>query len=90
MGAYLIMYPQSRIHVLVFFIFYIDVIEVPAAIFLVIWFLLQVIGGVGRVASENGGVAFWAHIGGFAAGAIAALLFRRPQPDWWSRPSAGL
>ena len=88
MGAYLVMYPQSRIHVLVFFIFYIDVIEVPAAVFLVIWFLLQILGGVGRVASESGGVAFWAHVGGFATGAAAALLFRRPQPDWWSRPSA--
>ena len=85
MGAYLVMYPQSRIHVLVFLLFYIDVVEVPAAIFLVIWFLLQVLGGVGRVASDSGGVAFWAHVGGFATGAVAALLFRRPQPDWWSR-----
>ena len=85
MGAYLVMYPHSRIHVLVLLLFYIDVIEVPAIVFLVIWFLLQLVGGFGRAAAETGGVAFWAHIGGFAAGVVAAAFFRRPQPEWWTR-----
>jgi membrane associated rhomboid family serine protease len=77
MGAYLFMYPHSRIHVLVFFLFFIDVIEIPAVIFLGIWFLLQILGGVGQVSGSEGGVAFWAHVAGFVTGAVAALLFRR-------------
>ena len=82
MGAYLLMYPHSRIHVLVFFVFFIDVIEVPALIFLGIWFLLQILGGVGQVGGQEGGVAFWAHVGGFLTGAAAALFFRRTPRDW--------
>lgn len=89
MGAYLFMFPQSRIHVLVFFLFYIDVIEIPAPVFLTLWFLLQILGGVGRVAQagDTGGVAFWAHVGGFVTGAAAALLFRRrarTHAEWWA------
>jgi membrane associated rhomboid family serine protease len=84
MGAYLLMYPQSRIHVLVFFVFFIDVIDVPALIFLGIWFLLQILGGVGQVAGSQGGVAFWAHVGGFLAGAVATLLFFRRTPRDWA------
>jgi membrane associated rhomboid family serine protease len=83
MGAYLFMYPHSRIHVLIFLLFFIDVVEVPAVIFLGIWFLLQILGGVGRVAGAAGGVAFWAHVGGFLVGAVAALLFRAPKREWW-------
>jgi len=82
MGAYLFMYPHSRIHVLIFLLFFIDVIEVPAVIFLGIWFLLQILGGVGQVTATQGGIAFWAHVGGFLTGAVAALFFRRAQRDW--------
>ncbi|HEX5069546.1 MAG TPA: rhomboid family intramembrane serine protease [Vicinamibacterales bacterium] len=81
MGAYLFLYPHSRIHVLIFFVFFIDVIEVPALIFLGLWFLMQVLGGVGQVAGQ-GGVAFWAHVGGFLTGAAAGLFFRRTAQDW--------
>jgi membrane associated rhomboid family serine protease len=89
MGAYLFMFPHSRIHVLIILIFYIDIVEIPAVMFLGIWFVMQILGGVGRVASEvgTGGVAFWAHVGGFVTGAVASFLFRRPeraQADWWS------
>jgi membrane associated rhomboid family serine protease len=89
MGAYLFMFPHSRIHVLVFLLFYIDIVEIPAPIFLTLWFLLQVLGGVGRVgqAADAGGVAFWAHVGGFVTGAAAALLFRRrtrADVEWWN------
>jgi membrane associated rhomboid family serine protease len=83
MGAYLLMYPHSRIHVLILFLFYVDVIEVPALIFLGIWFLLQILGGVGQVAGSPGGVAFWAHVGGFLTGVAAALLFRSRPREWW-------
>ena len=57
-----------------------------------IWFVMQILGGVGRVASEvgTGGIAFWAHVGGFVTGAVASFLFKRPeraQADWWSDAS---
>jgi membrane associated rhomboid family serine protease len=89
MGAYLFMFPHSRIHVLIMLIFYIDIVEIPAVMFLGIWFVMQILGGVGRVASEvgTGGIAFWAHVGGFVTGAVASFLFKRPertQADWWS------
>jgi membrane associated rhomboid family serine protease len=86
MGAYLFLYPHSRIHVLIFLIFFVDVVEVPAVIFLGIWFLLQILGGVGQVAGSPGGVAFWAHVGGFLTGAAASMLFRKARWDE-SRPS---
>jgi len=79
MGAYLCMYPHSRIHVLIFLLFFIDVIEVPAVIFLGIWFVLQILGGVGQVADSPGGVAFWAHVGGFVTGVVAAMFFRKAR-----------
>jgi membrane associated rhomboid family serine protease len=66
--------------------FFITVIEVPAGVILAIWFVLQLFSGVGQLASEvnGGGVAYWAHVGGFAFGALVAWLFyrnrRRPRP----------
>jgi membrane associated rhomboid family serine protease len=89
MGAYLFMFPHSRFHVLVFFFFFIDVVEIPAVAFLGLWFVMQIVGGVGRVTEDvaMGGVAFWAHVGGFVTGALASFLFRRPEratADWWS------
>jgi membrane associated rhomboid family serine protease len=88
MGAYLFMFPHSRIHVLLILFFYIDIVEIPAPIFLTLWFLMQILGGVGRVGQHDaGGVAFWAHVGGFVTGALAALLLfrrsRRIQAEWW-------
>jgi membrane associated rhomboid family serine protease len=89
MGAYLFMFPHSRIQVLVVLVFYIDIVEIPAPIFLTLWFLLQILGGVGRVAqgADAGGVAFWAHVGGFVTGAAASFLFRRRERarvEWWN------
>jgi len=84
MGAYLLFYPYSRVHVLVFFLFFVDVIDVPAVLFLGIWFVMQLFGGVGQIGSagDMGGVAFWAHAGGFVSGLAVALLFRRQTRDW--------
>ena len=88
MGAYFVMYPHSRVLVLMFLVFYINVIEIPAVFFLAFWFFMQVIGGLGRAAeaASTGGVAFWAHAGGFAAGALSARFLRRPdRMEWASR-----
>jgi membrane associated rhomboid family serine protease len=75
LGAYLVMFPRRRVLTLVFF-FFITMIELPAILVLGGWFLLQVFSGVGGLGSNvNGGVAYFAHIGGFALGIVAALLF---------------
>jgi membrane associated rhomboid family serine protease len=89
MGAYFVLFPHSRILVLVPLIFIFDVFEVPAVLFLGFWFLLQAIGGAGRLAQPavSGGVAFWAHVGGFLTGIIAVWVFRRPERqrvEWWN------
>ncbi len=76
MGAYVLLYPRVNVHLLIFLGFYVTTIAVPAVFMLGYWFLLQVVSGVGSLGSTGGGVAFWAHAGGFAAGAILVLLFR--------------
>ncbi len=87
MGAYLILFPYSRVLVLVFLFFFIDVVELPAVFFLVFWFLMQLVSGVGQLANLPGAnVGFWAHVGGFVTGLIGAWVFTRPERqnvDWW-------
>jgi rhomboid family protein len=74
MGAYLILYPRERILTLAF----IFLIPIPAVFILVYWFLLQFLSGVGSIgAAATGGVAWWAHVGGFLLGALIALLARQ-------------
>lgn len=91
MGAYFILYPHSRIVTLVTLLFFWQIMEIPAIVFLGIWFLMQFLSGVGSIASAphapGGGIAFWAHVAGFAAGAIGVFLFRRPERqrvEWWN------
>jgi membrane associated rhomboid family serine protease len=80
MGAYIVLYPTIRVHMLVFLGFFITRIVIPAWVMLGYWFLLQVLGGsVGQIGEEGGGVAFWAHAGGFIAGAILIWVFRNRQ-----------
>jgi len=91
MGAYLVLYPHSRIVTLVPIFIFFHVIEVPAVLFLGIWFLLQFLSGMGSLAvtaggEPTGGIAFWAHVGGFVAGLVGVFVFRRPQRQqagWW-------
>jgi rhomboid family protein len=84
LGAYLVLYPRARILSLVFLGFFYQLIEVPAILVLGFWFVLQLIDGVASLGATNaqGGVAFFAHIGGFVAGALvaAALRGRGPGP----------
>ncbi len=79
MGAYALLYPHNRIDTLIILGFYIRTILVPAYVMLGYWFLLQVLGGLPTLGGEGAGVAFWAHVGGFAAGAVLVLLFRDPE-----------
>ncbi len=76
MGAYVLLYPKVHVHLLVVLGFYVTRIAVPAVLMLGYWFLLQFMSGLGSVGGSGGGVAFWAHVGGFAAGAVLVLFFR--------------
>jgi membrane associated rhomboid family serine protease len=89
LGAYLFLHPRARIVTVVWFLFFIRFIEIPALVYLPIWFLLQVFSGVSSLRVEDaaaGGVAWWAHIGGFIAGPLLLLLLgggrrRAPEPE---------
>lgn len=78
MGAYALLYPRARVQTLLILGFYITTIGVPAFVMLGYWFLLQILGGLPALGSSEGGVAFWAHIGGFVAGLALIHLFKRP------------
>lgn len=77
MGAYAILFPRARVHLLIILFVYVTTISVPAILMLGYWFLLQLLSGVGTLGSTGGGVAFWAHIGGFVAGVVLVTVFRR-------------
>jgi membrane associated rhomboid family serine protease len=82
LGAYLVLFPAARILSLVFLVFFYQLIQVPAVIVLGFWFVLQLIDGVASLgATAEGGVAFFAHVGGFVAGLLvgAALRARGPR-----------
>jgi membrane associated rhomboid family serine protease len=79
MGAYILLYPRVRVHMLLILGFFITRIAVPAVFMLGYWILVQLLSGFTALGGQGGGVAFWAHIGGFATGAVLILLFRDPQ-----------
>jgi membrane associated rhomboid family serine protease len=78
LGAYLVLFPGARILSLVFLVFFYQLISVPAILVLGFWFVLQLIDGFASLGAPTaeGGVAFFAHIGGFVAGALVALPLR--------------
>ncbi len=92
LGGYLLLYPRARVLTVVFIILFVTLIEIPAAILLGIWFLLQFLPAIGQVGTDavsgGGGVAYWAHVGGFAFGLAAIKLFANryhaiePEPPY--------
>jgi membrane associated rhomboid family serine protease len=81
LGAYIVMFPRARVYTLVFF-FFITAIELPAVVVLGVWFVLQLFSGVGGLGTQvNGGVAYWAHVGGFVFGMLGAWLFFRRRGE---------
>lgn len=72
MGGYLLLFPKARVDIFVFFIIFIRIFPVRAWLMLGLWFGMQIFGGI-STPSEEGGVAFWAHAGGFVAGLLLAL-----------------
>jgi membrane associated rhomboid family serine protease len=93
MGAYLVLFPRVRVFTAIPLGFYITTMALPAWVMLVYWMVLQFVGGLGSMSGEGGGVAFWAHVGGFVAGVVLVKLFVRRdhlsahQHAHW-RPSA--
>jgi len=94
LGAYLLLYPRVRVHTLVFLGFFVTTIALPAYLMLGYWILLQLLSSVPALTGPEGGggVAFFAHIGGFVAGMVLVHLFartenlqRRPTAPGWYR-----
>lgn len=82
MGAYLVLYPKVRVRMLFIFIIFFKIIPLPAWLVLIWWLAVQLLLGLpqlGEAADLSGGVAVWAHIGGFAAGALLIRAFENPE-----------
>jgi membrane associated rhomboid family serine protease len=80
LGAYLVTFPRARVHCIVVFGFFIRWIVLPAVLVLFLWFVLQLFSGIGSLAylaDDQGGVAYFAHIGGFIAGVVLVKIFRQ-------------
>jgi membrane associated rhomboid family serine protease len=102
MGAYIVLFPHGKVRALVVFGYFGQVVLVPAWVMIGLWFVLQLFSGFAALGmpSDVGGVAFWAHVGGFIAGAVLVWLFRdrdavarqnavRDQHRSWQRVPAG-
>lgn len=82
MGAYLVLYPRVRVNMLFIIIIFIRIIPLPAWLVLIWWFGLQVLSGLpqlNQVSEASGGVAVWAHVGGFVAGVVLIKLFSKSE-----------
>jgi membrane associated rhomboid family serine protease len=80
MGAYLLLYPRVRVFAFIPIGFFLTSVALPAWTMLLYWFAIQVVSGLtGLLVQEGGGVAFWAHVGGFVAGLVLVKLFARAE-----------
>lgn len=88
MGGYLLLFPRARVDILFFIVFLVRIFTVPAWIVLAAWFGFQILGGADANAGD-GGVAYWAHAGGFVAGFVLTipLWLRRGATGYWKRQS---
>jgi len=86
MGGYLLLYPKAKVDIFLFFIVFFRIFPIPAWIMLMLWFGMQFLGGIGTNPDE-GGVAYWAHAGGFIGGfiLIAPLWLRKGAVRFWDR-----
>jgi membrane associated rhomboid family serine protease len=94
LGAYIVMFPHSRVLTLVPIFIIVEIIEIPAAVLLGIWFLMQLLSGLGTLGMHQdvGGVAFWAHAAGFVAGLAGIGFLKRPERqtvEWWDGTRGG-
>ncbi|AEI94030.1 MULTISPECIES: rhomboid family intramembrane serine protease [Roseobacter] len=86
MGGYLLLFPKAKVDILIILIVIFRILPIPSWIMLMLWLGMQVIGGIGS-SSDEAGVAYWAHAGGFIAGLILLLPFwlRQGGPAFWQR-----
>ncbi len=91
LGAYLVIYPQSRVYTFIPIGYFARLRLVPAVVVLTLWFILQLFSGVGSLGmADQGGTAYWAHIGGFVFGLLVGFLFKKrgiapkPAPPSWN------
>jgi membrane associated rhomboid family serine protease len=78
LGAYLVMFPKAKISTLIPIFFFIDIIDISAFLFIGFWFLMQFVSGLQTVGIDtSGGIAWWAHIGGFIAGILMVPVFKK-------------
>lgn len=86
MGGYLLLFPRAKVDVLIIIVIFFRIIPVPAFLLLGLWFLFQIVSGV-AVPTDQGGVAYWAHAGGFGAGILLTLpaFIARGGPAFWQR-----
>ena len=86
LGAYILLYPYARVMTIIPIFFFIRIVQIPAVIYLGFWFISQLFNGTVSIVSnavQSGDVAWWAHIGGFAAGMLMISLFRKKSaPDY--------
>jgi membrane associated rhomboid family serine protease len=86
LGAYALLYPRARVVTLIFIVFFVTVITVPALLVLGLWFLFQLLDAASQPVGGGGGVAYFAHIGGFLFGLLTVkLLASRRDPDYERR-----
>lgn len=86
LGAYIVMHPRAKVTVVVPLFLFFPVFEMPAFFMLGLWFLTQFVSGITSFAATGGtgGVAWWAHIGGFVAGLLLIFVFRRRREPGWN------
>lgn len=83
LGAYLILYPHARIHTIIFLGFFVQTVRIPALIVIGFWAIIQVVNGLVASGVNHGGVAWFAHVGGFLSGLFIILLWRKRRPMQW-------
>jgi membrane associated rhomboid family serine protease len=84
LGAYIVMFPRSQVRVLLLFGFFLVIRRITAVLFLGIWFVMQFFSGIASLGAETaqtGGVAVWAHVGGFVFGLLMGFIFRGRAED---------
>ena len=83
LGAYLVVYPRANVHCFVWIVIFFWIVTVPAWILLGLWFAMQLLSGLGSGVRDTG-VAFWAHVGGFASGVVLMMLLRPRSVVLWN------
>jgi len=87
LGAYAVRFPFAQVDSCLFVLIFVTVVRLPAIVVLAAWFFLQLLDGVGSLSSNSsaqGGVAYWAHIGGFVAGMVLVTFFAQPRRRYYN------